>query len=319
MRSYGRVGFLAIVIGLWFFVAGGHAAESVKIATAVRQSPVYYLPVTACMEKGFCKKQGIDAEWVPFGSATAMYQAVAAGSVKIGLTHIGSQLQVASRGLPVVVVSDLKSSDDFSIWVKTRGPYRSAKDLKGSKLGVSRFGGVEHAYGRIIAKAVGLEREVRFISTGGIPESLASLKTGSIDGVVLSPHQMIKLKEAGEVKEIAAIGDYLPKPWMGYVIFAERGFVKGSLPTLRKTLHALLESIRFAQSDPSWTIAKMKEEAGYSDSGARTIFESLHLTADGVIQKEAAENARRVLLEYEIIGKDAPRPEEIYTLEGLKG
>ncbi|MBI4528194.1 MAG: ABC transporter substrate-binding protein [Deltaproteobacteria bacterium] len=313
-----RAGLAAAAVVFGLLAGGASAAEKVVVATAVRQSPVYYLPVMACLEKGFCQKQGINVEWVPFGSATSMYQAVAAGSVKMGLTHVGSQLQVATRGLPVVVVSDLKSSDDFSIWVKSKGGYHSAADLKGAKLGVSRFGGVEHAYGRVIARAAGREREIRFISTGGIPESLASLKTGAIDGVVLSPHQMIKLKEAGEVREIAAIGDYLPKPWMGYVIFAERGFVKGSLPILKRTLHGLLDSIRFIRSNAEWTVERMKNESGYSDSGARLIYEKLRLTTDGIIRKEAAENARRVLLEYGIIGKEAPPAGEIYTMEALK-
>lgn len=209
-RRLAGVSAFAALLCLQVVSAG--AAEKLKIASAVRQSPVYYLPVLACIERGFCGRQGIEAEWVPFQSATSMYQAVAAGSVKIGLTHLGSQLPVVARGVPAVIVANLKPTDNFGIWVGTRGNINTLSDLKGAKLGVSRFGGAEHAYGQLVARAVALGQDVQFISTGGIRESLAALRTAAIAGVVLTPSQMIKLKEAGEVKELTTVDKYLPQP-----------------------------------------------------------------------------------------------------------
>lgn len=310
-------GVSAFALLLCFQVVSAGAAEKLKIATAVRQSPVYYLPVLACVERGFCGRQGIEAEWVPFQSATSMYQAVAAGSVKIGLTHSGSQLPVAARGVPAVIVANLKPTDNFGIWVGTRANINTLSDLKGAKLGVSRFGGAEHAYGRLVARAVGLEQDVQFVSTGGIRESLAALRTAAIAGVILTPSQMIKLKEAGEVKELTTVDKYLPKPWMSYVIFAERAYIKDSPAALKKALRALLDSTRFIRSDASWTINKMKQEDGYHDKGAQWIYDTLDFSTDGVLGKEAVENTRRVFIEYGIISENTPRAEQLYTLDAL--
>lgn len=80
----------------------------------------------------------------------------------------------------------------------------------------------------MVAKHLGLERDVTFVSTGGISPSIAALKTGSIDGVILTPEQMIKLELAGEVRKLLPVADYRPKEWGAFVIFAERDFVRSN-------------------------------------------------------------------------------------------
>lgn len=297
------------------FTLNAQAAEKLKVASAVRLSPVFYLPILGAEAGGSWKQNGLDAEWTPFGSGAAMYRAVAAGETKIGLSMVPAEFQAVAAGIPVVIISDLHPKDDFYIWVGTKSRFKEPKDLKGgAKVGVSRFGGTEHAYGRMIAKVLGLEKELKLISTGGIPESLGALKAQTIDGVLLSPHQMIKFKVAGEVKELVAVVDFRPREWASYVIFADRGFASKNADVTKRAVRSLLQGMEHIRKNPKWTIEKMKELNGYSEEEAKMIYQVLDFTRDGKMSKKGLENVRNFLIEYGIVSKDkAPRVEEMYT------
>ena len=105
--------------------------------------------------------------------------------------------------------------------MSTKGHISTIRDLKGAKIGVSRLAGAEDSYGKLVASKAGIEG-MQYTSTGGVEASMALLVTGGIDGVVLTPHQMIDLELQGKVKEIAEVEKYKPQPWVSYTIVAAR-------------------------------------------------------------------------------------------------
>ena len=108
-----------------------------------------------------------------------MQRDFAASAIQIGSSIGSADILAIARGVPVVIVANLQSSDNFAIWVAGNSRIRAPQDLKGAKLGVSQLGGAEHAYGRLVAKRLGLtNNDVQFVGTGGIQESLAILITG---------------------------------------------------------------------------------------------------------------------------------------------
>lgn len=291
--------------------------EKLKFATATRVVPSYYLPPLAAQEKGIWKKNGLDAEWVPFASAPPLYQAVASGAVAIGLTMSVAQLQAAAAGVPVVIISNLDTTDKFFVWARQESRFKEPRDLKGARLGVARMGSVQHIYGRVVAKAVGLEdKDVGFVASGGIPESLAALKTGAIDAVILSIGPMAELKVKGEVREFSAVENYLPKEWLAHVGFAHRAFVKNSPDIIRKVIKSVLEATEFIRNNPSWATEKIRLTSGYSSEASRLAYEELSYSRDGKIDPRAVENMRNFTIEYGIVAKEKiPPTAELFTAE----
>lgn len=162
---------------LWFFLAGmltlalapalgqvARAAEKLKFSSSIKTHPLYVLPILAAEEKGFWRQQGIDMEWVPIGGGGPMFRAVAAGSVFIGMSGSLSATQARARGIPVIIVADLQSLEPFLVWARADSPIQSPKDLKGTKLAVSSFGEESHAMGRLVAKALGLGGDIKFVA-----------------------------------------------------------------------------------------------------------------------------------------------------------
>ena len=66
-----------------------------------------------------------------------------------------------------------------ALWVRADSPIREPKDLrKGALVGVLSMGGFDHALGRMLLKAMGMERDVRFVGLGGVLPTMAALLRG---------------------------------------------------------------------------------------------------------------------------------------------
>lgn len=303
-----------LIIGL---SSGVWSLEKIRFAISVKEVIYYYLPDMAAAERGLWKENGLEASSTALKTGGDFTRALAAGAIDLGLGTAGTTIQGIVRGVPALIVSDLYHKEDVFLWVRTDSPLKSARELKGVKIGVNRFGGRDHAYGRVVAKALGLEKEVKIVSVGGISEAVAALKSGAVDVTVRSGITMAKLKEQGEVRELLNIStDYLPKDWVDSVMTAHKDYARKNPETLRKGVRALLQSLDYIRNNPGWALEKIKAESGYSEKVARDVYGSLRFTVDGQLSKGSLENVRNFLTEYEIVPKEKmPRVEELYSPE----
>src|SRR3990172_7385604 len=167
--------FFLFLAGLYLGLASpGLALDKVKLGTSVKVFPIFYLPPLTAEERGFWKANGREVEWVPFIGGAPHTQAIAAGAISIGLTSADLPLMAADRGLPVIMVAELVPSLPFLMWVRANSPYRHPKDLRGARIAVTTLGAAApHTFARIIMKAHGMEKEVRFVGAGGVPNQMA--------------------------------------------------------------------------------------------------------------------------------------------------
>lgn len=292
------------------------AAEKIKFGTAVRVSPLYSLPLLAAEEKGFWKENGLDLEWVPFRVGAPMHQAVAAGSIEMGLSGVLSQVQAVVAGVPEVIIADMGAREDFYVWVLAGSPIREAKDLRGAKIGVSRFGGGAHAYARMVVRALGLEGEARFVAEGGFTEGIAALKSGKIDAKVTDPLSMAPLKLKGEFREVLSVRDYLPKDWIDLVIFARNDMVQRRPEATKAALKAMLQSADYVLKNRPWAVERMKSFLGFSGEVANLVYPEITYTKDGKVNSKAIANVVNFLVEYGIIPREkAPSVDMLYTAQ----
>lgn len=292
------------------------AAEKLKYGVSSRTDLIYVLPLLAAEEKGLWKEVGLAVEYVPFRGGAEMHQAVAAGQLDMGNSGAISIIQAMTRGLPEIMVADLKTRDDFFLWVRADSRIKEVKDLKGAKIGINRLGGMMHAYGRVIARGAGLEKEVKFVAGGGGTEELAAIKSGALDGRVGPLFLMAPLKSRGEIRELVAVEDYLPKPWVGTVAYARQELVEKRPEVVRRAVKGLLQAGQAVVNDPEWTMAKLKTEFGYDEVLSRMIFPVIKYGKDGKTDRQGLDNVRNFLIEYGLISKDkAPPVDKLFTTE----
>lgn len=288
-----------------FGAASSFSADKLKVATPVKVVSVYYLPLLAAQEKGLWAQNGLDGEWIPFSALAPMHQGMVTGSVDVGLSTAMAEIQGASAGVPTVIVADLLPHDTFAIWVRGDSPLKVPQNLKGTRVGVSRFGGPEHGYGRLVVKKLAIEKDVKFVGTGGIPESLAGLKTGSIEGVVLTDDVMARLKVEGQARPLTYLKDYRPKEWASFLVFAHKDFLRKNPDTVKRAVKAILQAAEFVKKDEKWTIEKMKSFQGVPPEAAKFIFDQvLDFSKDGRMSKKGLENVIGFLVEFGIVAKE---------------
>ncbi len=308
--------FLALLL-LALLPVSSFSLEKLKLGTAVKVYPPYYLPILAAEQKGVWKQQDLDVEWVPFGGGALMVRAMAAAAINVGFNPSITHVESVGKGVPVVAVAELYAgkTENF-VWVKTDSRFREGKDLKGARVGVMAMAGLAYAFGTMVQKNLAMEKDIKLVATGGIPEAQAMLRTGAIDAVVLGLEVMLKLKETGEIRDVVRVHDFLPSEWTDHLIVARKEYVKTNPETVRKVIKGLFQGIRLVQENPGWTGETIKSVSGVGDAGARMVQERFRFSKDGRVPRKAVENVRSFVLDYGLAPREKmPPAEELYTEE----
>lgn len=308
---------LVVLVVVGFIFSGAQAAEKVKFGTSIRAAPHYELVLTAADERGFWKQNNLDVEWVPFRSGSDMHRGVAAGSIDMGLSQSASVVQATERGIPEIIVASTLV-EDFYIYVLKKSAIREPKELKGARVALGTFGGAAHAYARLVLKSLGLEKETKLIAAGGITERMAALKSEGAEAMIIPLFSVANLVAQGEVREVLAVRDYLPKEWVDQVIYARKDFAQKNPGLVKSVIRAFLQTAGFVMKNPEWATTKMKGMYGFTDEAASIVHKALQYHLEGRVDKKGVENLRNFLIEYGIIKKEkAPPVEELYTNEYL--
>lgn len=287
-------------------------AEKVRFGNATKTNAMQNLPPLAAQDKGFWKEQGLEVEWALFDAGAAHMRAVAGGAIDAGITDGTELVHSVALGIPIALVADFQLDYDFFVWVRPEGPIKETKDLKGATLGVTRLGSVGHILGRVAAKGLGMEKDIKFVATGGVAPSIAALKSGSVQGIILSNLTMAVPKFRGDAKALLNVRDYLPKPWMGVGVFARNDFMEKSPEVTRRLVKALLKGTDFIRENRDWAVEKMKEMSGYPDEVGREVHKSLRYGKDGRINVKGLESVANFMAEWGVIEKGPPL-EKLYS------
>lgn len=305
--------FLAVAVGL-FGVAQAMGADRVKFSVAQRGNPFYDLLVMATEEKGYWKLNGLTPEIFIFRGGGAMYSALVAEALDMGLTGGTGVVHAASRGVPVVIVAEA-GKQNFYIWVRTETAIKKPEDLKGAKIGINTLGGLVHTYGRVVARALHMEKDILFVAGGTTPAQHALLRAGKLDGLISSYTTLAGLKYLGLVREVVSIRDFLPKEWLDQAMVAHKNFVTQKADTAKKTVRAVIQAGRFLSDHPDWAVGKLKVALAVPDEAAREAYQEIKYSHDGKIDPKGVENILRLLQEYGLVPKDkAPSAEGLYAL-----
>ncbi|MEE8450211.1 MAG: ABC transporter substrate-binding protein [Thermodesulfobacteriota bacterium] len=216
------------------------AQEKLKFADSSRGSMGQALPIATALDKGFWWKQGLEVEHVSFRSGSQMGQAMAGGHIKIATGTSLTTIQQIARGLQVLMVASVRAGSDWGIWVSPNGPLKKPADLKGKKMGISRLGGTSHAIVKMLAKSLGIEKDLDIVAVGGFRARVAGLKTGAIDAFPQAMSSAAPLVVKGGLRRLIDIGNMLPQPWIYGVTLATKDFLRTKPETARKSVRGMV-------------------------------------------------------------------------------
>jgi NitT/TauT family transport system substrate-binding protein len=244
---------MALTVVLLSFSARAFA-ESLKLGYAALSGT----QVAAWMAKegGYLSKYGIEAELI-YIPAVAATQALIAGEIQLAQVTGVSTSGAILAGADVRIVASSLNRIVGSIYA--RPEIKTPEDLKGKKLGISRFGALSETAAGIFLERYGLKRgtDVAIIQLGGLPEIITAMEKGSIEAGFASPPNSSRAKRLGmrELFDIDTLGIELQQT----CITVTTRYLREHRPVVKSFVQAYAEGLHRFATDREFSIRVMKK------------------------------------------------------------
>ena len=182
-----------------------------KVRMGIQSTNIGFLPFHVAYHKGFYREQGIDLETI-FMSTQAVNAAFVRGDIDYSAA-VNGIIQTIVRGAPAKILACAVDRPLQSFVSKK--DIRSARELKGKKVGGSTPGGTASLMADLALKHFGLEpgRDVAVVPLRG--NRVAALESGAVDAALLGVPENIIAVDRG-YNELLFLGDIVNFPQNGF-------------------------------------------------------------------------------------------------------
>jgi NitT/TauT family transport system substrate-binding protein len=214
-----------------------------------------FLPVDIGVEQGLFAQQGLDVDSANLGGDAKVQQALAAGSIDVGLGS-GPGMAFIAKGSPAIAVAAFAGPPrNISAIVLADSPIKQIADLKGKTIAVSSVGSLSDWLAKQMAIQEGWGQDgIRAVPLGAVETSIAALKSRQIDAVVLSTEAGFGLEERGQARMLASMDRYAPR-FITHVVFAQKSLVATKPDVVARFLKAFFAAIAFMKTHKEETSA----------------------------------------------------------------
>ena len=235
---------LCVLCGLLISAPDTQSQEKIRIAYS--STDTLNQIWTIAKDAGFYKKYGLDADLVYIGSTTVAIAAIVAQDVPVGNAAGSGVANANVRGADTVSVACTINVLAYELVVLDS--VKSAEDLKGKSIGISRFGSVSDVAARELLKGLGLRPgdDVKILQIGGASERAAGFTRGIIAGFP-SPPGNVNLIPGGLPHRILADMADLPKPYPLPFICAvtTKSYLAKKRDTVKRVVMSLIDASHF--------------------------------------------------------------------------
>jgi NitT/TauT family transport system substrate-binding protein len=141
---------------------------------------------------------------------------------------------------------------------------KTPADLKGKKVGISRFGGQTDTLTQHLLERWRLDpKDIALLQTGGGAETAAAMVSKGIDAALVNPPLHLNLAEAG-FRTLANLGE-MRVPYTSGSIVTTRSFIKSNPDLLRRVMRSVLEGIKIYKTNRAFSIKALEKYTRNSD------------------------------------------------------
>jgi NitT/TauT family transport system substrate-binding protein len=241
--------FAQIITALFLLCSGPLRAAPLRVAYSAISGAMS--PLWTAHEGGYFRREGLDVEMLYIGGGSLLIQSMLGGNIQFAYGPSVPVVNAALRGSDLVFIAN--TSDTMIFSVMTRPEIKTPADLKSKRIGVTRVGGSADLALEYGLKKWGLQRgrDIIVLQTGGLPESLAALRSGAIDGAVLSPPNNLLAKKAGlrEMVDIGQLGIVFPNT----ALSTTRSFIRTNRDVVVRLLRGFSEGQHRLRNDKEFS------------------------------------------------------------------
>ena len=248
MSSYRKASMMVLIAAAFVcsISAKAQSQERIKIAysSADASNTVWF----TALDAGLYKKYGLDPELIFIQSSTMSVSTVVSGDVQVANVSGGAVASAVVGGANLVMTACYVNTLPYELVVQES--VKSAEDLRGKSVGISRLGSSSDVAARVLIKGLGLEpvKDVAILQVGGPGERAAAFRGGRIVGFP-SPPGTIHLAKGMPHKVIISTADFQKRFEFPYICsVTTRNFLATRHDTMRRLTMALIESTHFLKT-----------------------------------------------------------------------
>lgn len=277
------------------------------------KSAFYYLPLTIAEQRGYFRDEGLDVKISDFAGGSAALRAVVGGSAEVvsGAYEHTISLQGKKQFFQAFVLQGRLPQIALGVSSAKAGSFKSLKDLKGMKIGVSAPGSSTHNLVKQLLTKAGLDpnKDVSIVGAGIGAGAIAAMRSGQLDAISNVDPVMTKLEMDGAVKVIAdtrtlkGTQEVWGAPLPAGCLYAPVEFV-GKYPNVAQALaNAIVRADKWIAKAGATDVAKSVPESYLLGDRALYLFSfdkvKEAISPDGMISDAGAKATLKALREFD--------------------
>jgi len=289
------------------------ALDTVRLGKAVPNSFAFGATEVGIEAKIF-EAEGLDIAASSFRGDAQLQQALAAGSLDIGLGS-GPGMGFRVKGAPMIGVAAMYGAPrNLALLVPAKSMIRRVADLKGKRIGVTTAGSLTDWLVRELSRQQGWGSDGIIVAAlGQMQARLAAMDRGELDGVVLEAANGYELEETGRTRNLILFGDIV-KHFYTHVIFATDEIVDKRPELLQRFLRGWFKTIAFMKANREFTVKSEQRTLDVRQSVVEKIYDAQMegFSLDGAWDPEAIDVIRSSLKELGVLPA-IPDAKALYT------
>jgi len=252
-----------MVAAVVFFLLANSASAQDRMRIAWAGSTPSNTPIWVADQKGFFKKNGLNAEVIAISASTIVIQALLTGEVDFIIAPSATLVTSRLAGADTVMVST--NLPLFIDHIVSLGDITSVEQLKGKTGGVNRLGTTSDMTLRLALRRLGVdpEKDTKIIATGENPQRLAALAR-NITQFTLLGEPLVKEAEKMGFRDLYDIGT-LKIPYHVNAVVTREKTVKERRPFVIKVVRAFSEALHFIKTNKEETKALIAKNLKSND------------------------------------------------------
>src|SRR5262245_23934572 len=274
MRTNNRMGLLVTAVIAGFFAVhaptalAAEAKPPIKVVAGSGSADGAVAPLVFAKETKLFEKRGLDVRLVGMGTGSVSLRALIARDLEIASLSGSGLVQAALQGADTVIISAAINSFVFKVFGARE--IASPAQLKGKKLGVSRYGATSDFAIRLALKKWGLnpEHDVNILQIGTTQDTVRAMQTKMLDAGVLSGTASLIARKAGfrELGDLADLGLHYPMAPIG----TTKSYIQKNEGVVREFMFAYIEAIHDFKRNKEAALTVLKK---YTRNDDREVLE----------------------------------------------
>ena len=268
-----------------------------------------FTPINAALwiaeDRGIFKKYGIDSEVVVMGGASAGgVSSLIAGDVQFLAGGGGGVINAGLGGADVIMVASIVNKGVQR--VVARSELKRPEDLRGKKIGITRFGAASHLVLLIMLRGWNMNpTDVQTIQVNSSPAMMAALEKGGIDAAVLTEPTFFFAEDQG-YRTLADLAD-MDIYYLHSMIDTTRSYLRTHRDLALRFMKGYVEGIAYFKKNKKDSIDVLVKRLRTAPAQTKYVERSHALYSSGYFENAPYVALKGVTTLLDFYGKDNPR------------